>query len=221
MNTEKTDHICTYAFLWGSGGKEEKSYTTVNLFPVIMHMSHMMGKMDDSILHSNSSHLVCTQHNSVLDALVEDRSCVDAGEITVYCLLIKFPGEIKVPSACVFSPVSCLLQNPPVQPAHWQQPDAALLENPVNVVQYQWIFGVTEHHSWICSTTDLLSLSKRDFLSYKKPWLLSLLYLPSQQSFQVRLQHAEWLLTFLAELKALYRDFLLYSFHLKLSHIFP
>lgn len=46
MNTEKTGYICTHAFMWGSGGKEEKTYTTVNLFPVIMNISHMMGKMD-------------------------------------------------------------------------------------------------------------------------------------------------------------------------------
>lgn len=62
------------------------------------------------------------------------------------CLLGKFLHEIKAPFACIFWPVSCLLQSPPVQPAHWQQPDAPLLENPGSIIQDQWGTVMTQHY---------------------------------------------------------------------------
>lgn len=86
MDTEKTDHICTRAFLWGNR-EEKKAHTAVNLFPVTLHVSHMMGKQN--ILHPthcNPSHLVHTQHSSVLckqNALVDGHSCTDSGKIIV------------------------------------------------------------------------------------------------------------------------------------------
>lgn len=86
MDTEKTDYICTRAFLWGNR-EEKKAHTAVNLFPVTLHVSHMMGKQN--ILHPthcNPSHLVHTQHSSVLckqNALVDGHSCTDSGKIIV------------------------------------------------------------------------------------------------------------------------------------------
>lgn len=90
-----------------------------------------------------------TQHDSLLQKwgiLLYDHYFKDAKNLTVYCLLFVFLEGINIPFACMFSPVSCFFQNPPVQPGHWQQPDAALLEHPENTIQGQWASEVTQHY---------------------------------------------------------------------------